>query len=353
MQTLKSIQLLVLLGALFFCLGAAEQPKSEQSQLRFTVSDESGGWDPLWDEAMQITRPTHVAIFELENPRIGGSKWFRTTTKVKGIVKRGEEGKVGAVLRRVLFRGEEGITEPYEFLLSEDRVGDNRVQFWLYGASEQEARKNAEALIGVFKGLADVYVRRAEAELELLSKRVADANDEIQKIEERKRAAEDEFAECKKTTYYRNADEAEKSILEWNNLLSAVEVDIIGIQAKLGMIKKLKQEQTKTEEADGMTFMSDGATLWSLDKMRMAEEIELAGALARKNAGESYREKALKFLDLSEKCDELSVQLDSKRRQLSSDQDKIADTERRLPQLRAEVRPVQVVDNEVKIHPVE
>ena len=345
MKILKGVQLLVLLPALFFCLGAAEQTRSEESQLKFTVSDESRGWDPLWAEAMQIAKPTHVAIFQLENPRIGGSKWFTTTTKVKGIVKRGEEGKVGAVLRRVLFTGEESLREPYEFLLSEDRVGDNRVQFWLYGASEQQAREMAEALIEVFKGLADVYVRRAEAELELLSKRVADANDEIPKIEERKRAAEAEFREFKKTTYYRNADEAEKSILEWNNLLSAVEVDIIGIQAKLDMINRLKEYPIE-ERAFGD---------WehSLLKMKMTEEIELAGVLARKNAAESHRKKALKFLDLSEKRDDLRVDLAGKGRQLSDDKAAIASIEGRLPQLRAEVRPVQVVDNEVEIHPVE
>jgi hypothetical protein len=353
MKTLKSIQLLVLLPALFFSLGAVEQTKSEESQLKFTVSDELGGWDPSWDEAMQITRPTHVAIFQLENLRIWKSPWVRKTTRVGGKVKVSEESELFAVLERVLFTGEDAVTQPYEFLLSRDRAGENRIQFWLYATSEQDARKKAQVLIEGARDLADVYVKGAEAELELRRKRIADANDEIPKIEIEKRAAEAELAECKKTTHYRSADEAQKSMLEWNNLLSGVEVDIIGIQAKLDMIKQLKQEQSRPEEVDGMTFMPDGGTLWSLDKMRMAEEIELAGALARKNAAESYRKKALKFLDLSEKRDGLWYQLESKRRQLSEDQNAIAKQGRRLPQLRMEARPIEVVDNEVKIHPVE
>ena len=84
----------------------------------------------------------------------------------------------------------------------------------------------------------------------------------------------------------------------------------------------------------------------------MAEEIELAGALARKNAAQSYRKKAMDFLDLAEKSESLLGQLETNQMRLSSYQGKVADIEKRLPQLRADVKPVEVVNNEVKIHPV-
>ncbi len=348
MRTLKKSQLLVvLLAACSLSFGGVEQIKSEESQVQFTISNEPEGWDASWEQSMQIAKPTHVAIFNLENVR-HWNPWFRRITTVRG--------KSGGRLERVSFS--EGIDstltrQPGEFLLQTGRIGRAGMKFWLYAASEQQAREMAGVLIRYVKSLADVEVRRAEGQLEDYRKRITDIENEIPKIEEQKKTAEAELAECKKTTYYRNKDDAQKSILEWNNLLSAAQVDIIGTQAKLDMINQLKQKQKKTEEVDGRTILSGGEPLWSLQKMQMAEEIELAGALARKNAALSFRTKALAFLDSAEKLDSLSGQLETNQMQLSQDQGKVAGIETHLPQLRADVRPVEVVGNEVRIHPVE
>jgi hypothetical protein len=346
MKILKKSQLLVvLLVASSLAFGAAEEPNSEKGELKFTISDEPGEWDASLEQSMQIAKPTHVAVFQLENLRNWGPPWVSWITIVKGESKQ--------KLERVAFTGEGSLTKPCEFLLSMDRTGKNRWQFWVYAASEQEARQMAELLIGYAKDLAYARVRRDEALLENYRKRLTDAENEIPKLEEQKKPLEAELAKIKKTTYYRNKDDAQKSMLGWNNLLSAVEVDIIGIQAKLDMINQLKQKQSKTEEVDGMTFVSGGEALWSLRKMQMAEEVELAGALARKNAALSYRDKAVKFLDLAEKLDSLSTQLERKRVVLGDNQATVASIERRLPQERANVRLVEVVNNEAKIHPVE
>jgi len=56
--------------------------------------------------------------------------------------------------------------------------------------------------------------------------------------------------------------------LGWNNLLNAVEVDIIGIAAKIDMINKLEKKY-QTEERPF------GGLIESLRKMQMAEENEL------------------------------------------------------------------------------
>jgi len=60
----------------------------------------------------------------------------------------------------------------------------------------------------------------------------------------------------------------------------------------------------------------------------------------------------LKFLDLAEKSESLSEQLEHERMELSNYKGEVARIESKLPQLRADVRPVKVVGNEVKIHPV-
>jgi len=252
-------------------------------------------------------------------------------------------------LQRVSF-SEEGekrklTTQPGEFLLRQAKTDRRAIKFWLYATSEQEARKMAELFIGYAKSLADIRVRRAEDDLEDYRKKITDTENEIPKLEEKKKPVDAELAKIKEKTYYRNRDDAQRSILEWNNLLSAAEVDIIGIQAKIDMINKLVKKY-HTEERPF------GGLIESLRKMQMAEAIELAGALARKNAALSFRDKALKFLDLAEKLDSLSAQLFVKQDNLSDYQKSIANLEGRLPQLRADVRPVEVVDNEVKIHPL-
>jgi chromosome segregation ATPase len=236
-------------------------------------------------------------------------------------------------------------TQPGEFLLRSERTGRRwSMKFWLYATSEQEARETAELFIRYAKSLADIRLRRAEDDLEDYRKRITDIENEIPKLEEERKPLEAELAKVKETTYFRNKDDAQRSILEWNNLLSAAEVDIIGIQAKLDMVKELRKKEQEKVEADEL--------FWFLFRMRMAEEIELAGALARKNAALAYRDKALKFLDLAEKLESLEDELNGQQMTLSSDKRDVAKMESRLPQLRADVRPVEVVDNEVTIHPV-
>ncbi|MHC4260800.1 MAG: hypothetical protein ACYSTF_10400 [Planctomycetota bacterium] len=330
MKILKGTQLLVVLLAVSsLAFGAAEEPNSERPELKFTISEKPSNWDSSWEEQLQIEKPTHVAVFRLENV-LHWNPWFRTIVKARG--------KAVEPLERVAFMEPWGKgqlkKQPGEFLLCRGR-GDRRssMKFWLYATSDQEARKTAELLIGYAKSLADIRVRRAEADLEDYRKEISDVENEIPKLEEKKKPLEAKLAKVKEKTYFRNKDDAQRSILEWNNLLSAAEVDIIGIQAKLDMVKELRKKEQEKVEADEL--------FWFLFRMRMAEEIELAGALARKNAALAYRDKALKFLDLAEKLDSLSTQLEHKRIVLSDPQVHIEQFERRLPQLRADVRPVE------------
>ena len=309
----KTRLLLVLLAASSLAFGAAEEPNSEKGQLKFTISDKPARWDSSWEQAMQIGKPTHVAVFQLENV-LHWNPWFRTIVKARAKAKRLWP------LQRVTF-SEEGkkrkLTEqPGEFLLRRAETDRPSMNFWLYATSEQEARQMAELFIGYAKSLADIKVRQAEARLEDYRKKITDIENEIPKLEEKKKPLKAELAKIKEKTYYRNRHDAERSILEWNNLLSAAEVDIIGIQAKIDMINKLEKKY-RTEERPF------GGLIESLRKMQMAEEIELAGVLARKNAALAYRDKALKFLDLDEKLDSLSAQLFVKQGNLSDYQKSI------------------------------
>ena len=343
----KSQLLVVLLAASSLAFGAAEEPNSEKGQLKFTISETLARWDSSWEQAMQIGKPTHVAVFQLENV-LHWNPWFRTIVKARGKAKRLWP------LQRVAFReeGEKGklTWQPGEFLIRRWKTDRPSIKFNLYATSEQEARQMAELFIGYAKSLADIKVRQAEAELEHFRKKIADIEDKIPKIKEKTKPLEAELAKIKEKTYYRNKDEAQRSILEWNNLLSAAEVDIIGIQAKIDMISKLeKKYYTEERHTAERPF---GGLLESLRKWQMAEAIELAGALARKNAALSFRDKALKFLDLAEKLDSLSAQLFVKQGNLSDYQKSIANIEKGLPQHRANVRLVKVVNNEVKIHPL-
>ena len=85
--------------------------------------------------------------------------------------------------------------------------------------------------------------------------------------------------------------------------------------------------------------------------MQAAAEINLAGAMARQKAGQSHREKALRFIDLTGKL-KTEGNLIFYNDELPRLRKLIKEVENELPKMRAAIKPVEVVGNEVTIYPV-
>jgi hypothetical protein len=88
--------------------------------------------------------------------------------------------------------------------------------------------------------------------------------------------------------------------------------------------------------------------------MQMAAEVDLASALARKEAAQSFRKQAADFVALSRSVERLETQIPDTREGLARSRRREAATQRRLAKLlSADIQPVEVVNNEVVIHPVQ
>jgi chromosome segregation ATPase len=218
-------------------------------------------------------------------------------------------------------------------------------EFWVLGNSEKEARENAETIIDLVARLAYADVEKASQGIRLHRERIEKLEAEIPELERRREEIEREIEEHKKTVHYRNETDARRSILEWTDSLNGIEVDLIGIKAKLAKIEEIRQ---------GLRGESDGVSD-SLFTMQFAAEVELASALARKEAAQSFRKKAIDFVTLS------TVTRRRVSRPLKSKQDELAYSRRAVPRYEevlaklqaANIQPLEVVDNEVVIHPVQ
>jgi hypothetical protein len=240
-----------------------------------------------------------------------------------------------------------GIPEEPEILMSGSPV-DKKVpsELRVYANSEKEVRRIVKTLVEEGKKRStERDLQREKGSLEEMRRKLAELEKEIPEIERNYKAsvqALDTFLRTNKI------DGTGKDVQVWNHKLDEIEVEIIGVKAKLETIKILREKEKVNGTWPGNVFES-------LLKMRMVSDVELAGALARKQAVQSFRKRLTDFLTLGEKVEKLEKQLRGKRNHLSTLRSFIPENERELTSLKAllsSMKPAEVVSNEVIIHPV-
>jgi len=142
--------------------------------------------------------------------------------------------------------------------------------FYLYAVNEEDARKMAQALIELCDSKGRARLEQIKKELEDTRKLIPETEKKISEVENRFKEESAECEEMRKVIPYRNAADALQDMIDLDKSLRMIQVEMVGIQAKVDAIKKFK-------ETSGM---SDMAT-----RMLVTEDIELAGVLARKAGG--------------------------------------------------------------------
>ena len=112
----------------------------------------------------------------------------------------------------------------------------------------------------------------------------------------------------------------------------------------------IKQQYEKIENQSGNYPKNTSELLF---QMRLTQEIELAGALARKNAAQSAHRKALDFSNLVEQAEALPQKLESNQKQLIKIQRQISRFENKLDNPSDRMRPIELADSKVAIYPIE
>ena len=132
-----------------------------------------------------------------------------------------------------------------------------------------------------------------------------------------------------------------KSIAVFKNILRTIDIDIIGTEAKIDAIEKAKGAKNHTPE-----FQE------ALEQMQVMQDIEVAGARARKRAAEAGLEKAQKFCELMARRDKIPAELKKLKRRLENNPRAIAELEVRLTRPQPFGDPVVSRDNKALIRPV-
>ncbi|UCF17865.1 MAG: hypothetical protein JSW59_10445, partial [Phycisphaerales bacterium] len=134
-----------------------------------------------------------------------------------------------------------------------------------------------------------------------------------------------------------------KSMEEFARNLRTADFELVGLNARIDLIDKYK---TGGE-------ITDQATLIKLNQMLIADEIERAGVLARRSAYEAAFRQAKELNDTITARNKASLQKSRLEVELKSAQNNSSKMERILAEPKPDMRPVEVYENKVTIHPVE
>lgn len=233
---------------------------------------------------------------------------------------------------------------PPRFVMAKRPI--NSSPLCLRGVSLEDVKIMVEATIEWASEPAQQKLKEAGAELQERRKHEAELEKHIASLTQQKDKVAAHLDVAKKDVAYDGIEDARASAQEFNRASLLVEVEIVGIQAKLDMIKQQKEKLQKANS----TIPQGVSDL--LFQMRLGEEIELAGALARKNVIQSLLGKASGFLRLQVRAKELAEALEQAQAELPRARSAIARFEKTLANPPPDMRPVELADNKVMIYPV-
>jgi hypothetical protein len=242
------------------------------------------------------------------------SVWPTLSEKQRNYVQNNEKGGV-------LFEG---------YPMAEE--GRNVVNYavTVYAVSEVDTRKMVEAYLEFLDSQTHLELERTKEKLILTRKEILKAHETIiqfgKKLESLK-------SQRPKDTYYIDADKAYPEYLEFDRLVRMIEIDIIGIEARSEMTRKVRSDPKVT----------DPNTLLSLDRMLVEQGIELTGALAKKGAAEKGRSRAKENFNILRAIEELQTSQTKLWEDLQVAQKTARDLEETLENPPETMRPVEVL----------
>ncbi len=336
MVSVKRIRLLFGLIVILTCASAlCQEPNQPKTELKFEVSSEEQQWITEQGDGRGPIRPTYVAVLFIRQPHYMPN--FTQPAAMEKMVNT-SSGKLLSQKQHDFIP----LAQAFCRLNLTEYVVPNHYHFRLYAVSELDARNMAQAFIENLTNIANTHRQQLLTEQQELQKGIALIKNKISDSEEKLKAAEARLDEMKGKIHYLTIDEAEKAILELNKMLCVLDVEIAGLQAKVSAIEKYKLGTKVTHED----------TLAKLEQMLSEQAIELAGALARKEAGTEIRDRAEDFYNLRRQQIELPKTLDDLRRSLSNRRRSLSEVQDKLSDPASNALPPKVYQNKVAIYPV-
>ncbi|HUT28630.1 MAG TPA: hypothetical protein VMX13_02475 [Sedimentisphaerales bacterium] len=332
----KSLLTTIVFMGLVSSVILADDTIQKEGALQFEVSQQKRRWTTAPIGGEEVIRPTYMAVFYLKSssPYITVPDCVSFARSLEGVVS-AEQSKFLAP-----WHGRPGyfITCGWS---------DTRYEVGVYGVSEEDVRIMSKSLIKWLDEQAEAELEKTRSALKDNRQKKSEIEDLIDNHQKEKKEIEAKFSHLKKSVPYQRIEGARDSLQEFDKVLQLTEIEIVGIQAKLIMIKE-QDDKIRKESGSHPKGVFD-----LLFQMRLTQEIELAGALARKNAAQEAHKKALDFSNLAEQAETVRKKLVLDKEQLEKIQNRISDVENKLANPPASMRPVEVVDNKVVIYPIE
>ena len=348
MISLRGQLLSMCLVMTFICsLGISQEVEKGQRELVFEKIESA---QPPWFapqpvRQLGVIKPSYVARFFMS------SHYYHNADKVERSYYDGHSGEtLNDWLSEKVSEEQQGFLNfPYFYSVEGE---DGIRQFYLYAVSEEDARKMTEGFLGYLDNEAQ---KRLDAEIEQLDTRrewMLEREKEIPQLEIETEKAKGEFDALRSKVYYENGKFAGESVQELNKILDIVEVEIKGIEAKIVMLRqeilRIKREyQVQSTIADKFS---------QLIIMEVSLNVDLAGALARRETARETRQYALRFQELETRYLQLQNEHAEKMALIAHQRGLIEEGRESLQDLRANLpgtmRSVEVIGNKVMIHPV-
>lgn len=247
----------------------------------------------------------------------------------------GDQGRITRLAYRSRSSVGTGVAERFEPFATEGTL-----LYTIYGVTENDVRAIARAAAELLDKDARESFERSKAELPKKRRALAERLERIAVLEKAVAAAKQALDEVQQAVSYANGDQAAVDIRELDKALRGAEIEIAGIQAKMDAITKFKARADNDESTRSM-----------LDRLLMEQDIEMAGALARKTAVESHHNKARVYYQASEVHRTAVAEhkkLLSKRRVGSS----VKSLETAIFDPPDKSKPVVLIDDKVVIQPI-
>lgn len=335
----KNLLLIMVFAGCFSSINLCGQSAQPEYDLQFEVSEQSVRWatGPTIPPRQRLIRPKYMVVLHLKRSSIHLRDDYGFRKSLEGIVSP-EQSRFMSIQPPGKRSGH---------FISYGGLSDKGYEIGLYGVSEKDVRIMAKSLIKWVNEKVEAELESTKSSLEKNRKQKSEIEKLIDKQRKEIKEIEEKLSELKKSVPYQSIEDAHKSLVEFNKVLQLIEVEIVGIEAKLRMIKK----QYEILENQSSNYPKSTSDL--LFQMRLTQEIELAGALARKNAAQLVHKKALDFCNLTEQAEILPQKLGLNQEQLKKNQSIISRWEKDLANPPDRMMPIELADSKVVIYPIE
>jgi hypothetical protein len=208
--------------------------------------------------------------------------------------------------------------------------------FTLYAVSERDARQMVAAVFEVLDAPRRTGFEEMKGSLLGWQAKLKEAEQSMRELQRGLERAREAHEAARKLAGYRSREAAEQDITRLDVSLRSVDVAIAGINAKIAMIERLNTGQGGT---------LDESTRLMLERLRVEQDIELAGALAQKQVIEEHRARAEAFLRTADEKDAANNKVHELQMHVRTCESRISQWQKRLEDPDSSLGKVSLIGN--------